>query len=357
MKRSTRLLLALASLCLTTFSALYAADVATTDPLLRYIGRFDKTDAAGPRCTWSASTVSFTISGGSASVIFKDGGKNHWQIVIDGQPAGVLPLEAGEKTYSVATNLPVGRHTIELVKRTEANIGATQLLGLHIDDQAKLLPTPARPRRIEVIGDSITCGFGNEAPNKEAKFTPETENAWLTYGAVAARAVNADYVSIAWSGKKLWPDNTIVDLYDRVAPNVSGSAKWDFAQWTPDVVVINLGTNDFAKANPEEAGWVDAYLKFIGEIRARYPKAVIYCTVGPMISNWPGDRKPREVILGYFGKIIPAANAAGGPAVRLIDFGTQAQHNGIGAQWHPSVKTHSLMADKLTAAFKCDLGW
>ncbi len=76
-----------------------------------------------------------------------------------------------------------------------------------------------------------------------------------------------------------------------------------------------------------------------------------------MIGNWPGDRKPREAILGHFGKIIPQANALGGAPVRFIDFGTQAQHLGIGARWHPSVKPHTLMADKLAAALRQDLGW
>lgn len=341
------------------FSAVctHAAAIAPDNAALRYIGRFDKTDAAGPRCTWSASAFSFTVNGGSASVKLKDTGKNVWQVVINGEPVSVLTLDAGEKLYPVATGLPSGTHTIELVKRTEASFGATQILGVEIDDRATLLPTPARPRRIEVIGDSISCGFGNEAPNKEAKFSAATENAWLAYGAVAARAVNADYVCIAWSGKKLWPDNTIVSLYDRVAPSTLNT-KWDFSQWTPDVVVINLGTNDFnAKTNPDEAGWVAAYVKFIQEIRVRYPKAAIYCTLGTMISDWPGDRKPRTTILGYFDKILAEANAAGGTPVRLVDFGVQMQHHGIGAQWHPSVKTHSLMAEKLVAAFKKDLGW
>jgi lysophospholipase L1-like esterase len=351
--RTFSLVLSLFASAIWTHGAIIAPD----NTALRYVGRFDTTDAAGPRCTWSASAFSFTINGGSASVKFKDTGKNVWQVVINGEPTTVLTLEAGEQLYPVASGLPSGKHTIELVKRTEASFGATQLLGVDIDDRAALLPTPARPRRIEIIGDSISCGFGNEAPNKEAKFSAATENAWLAYGAVAARAVDADYVCIAWSGKKLWPDNTIVSLYDRVAPSAS-SAKWDFSRWTPDVVVINLGTNDFnAKTNPDEAGWVAAYVKFIQEIRGRYPLAAIYCAVGPMLSNWPGDRKPRETILGYFGKIIPEANAAGGPPVRLIDFGVQMQHHGIGAQWHPSVKTHSIMAEKLTAAIRADLGW
>ena len=352
-----RLLPPLALAACVLSAALHAADVRPDDPLVRYIGRFDTSETAGPRANWPASTVAFTVSGGSVSAKLKDSaGKNFWQVVINGQASSVLALEAGEKTYSIASNLPSGQHTIELVKRTESSQGLTQILGLSLADGATLLPTPARTRRIEVIGDSITCGFGNEAASKEEKFTPATENAWLTYGAVAARAVNADYVSIAASGKKLWPDNTIVSLYDRVLAN-AGNPKWDFTSWIPDVVVINLGTNDFARENPDEAGWVGAYVAFIRQIQARYPKAHVYCAVGPMISEWPGARKPRSTILGYLAKVVEQANAGGGAPVHFIDFGVQAQHHGIGADWHPSVRTHSIMADKLTAAIKQDLGW
>lgn len=334
-----------------------AAAISPADPLVRYVGRFDRADASGPRCAWSASTVAVTITGGSLSVKIKDGGKNFWQIVVNGEAAGVLELQAGEHDYPVVSGLPAGRHTVELVKRTEASQGVTQLLGFQIDDASKLLPAPARARRIEVIGDSISCGYGNEAGRKEEHFTPKTENAWLAYGAVAARAVNADYVCVAWSGKKLWPDNSILDLYDRVLPAAT-ERKWDFAAWTPDVVVINLGTNDFnAKVNPDEAGWVAAYAAFIRQIRGRYPKAPIYCALGTMLSDWPPERKPRTVILGYLEKVIKQAGAAGGPPVRLIDFGVQNPENGYGADWHPNVKTNALMGGQLAATLKKDLGW
>ena len=337
--------------------AAVAAEISPADPLVRYLGRFDRADAAGPRCAWSASTVAITLSGGSLSVKFKEGGKNFWQVVVNGEASSVLELQPGEHVYPVVSNLPAGRHVIELVKRTEASVGVTQFLGLRIDDNAKLLPTPARPRRVEVIGDSISCGYGNEAPGKEIHFAPATENAWLTYGALAAREVGADYVCVAWSGKKLWPDNSILDYYDRVLP-APAEVRWDFASWIPDVVIINLGTNDFrGKTNPDEAGWVAAYVSFIKQIRARYPRAPIYCVLGPMISDWPSDRKPRTTILGYFPKVIEQANAVGGAPVRFIDFGVQKPENGYGADWHPSLKTHALMAVQLAATLKKDLGW
>ena len=334
-----------------------AAEISPRDANVRYVGRFDLADEAGPRCTWPASTVAFTVSGGSVGVRLKDNGKNFWQVVINGESTGVLALQPGEQVYPVAKDLPPGRHTIELVKRTESFVGVTQVLGVVIDDGAKLWPTPERVRRIEVIGDSISCGYGNEAASKEEKFSAATENAWLAYGAVGARAVEADYVCIAWSGKKLWPDNSIVDLYGRTLAT-SDKSVWDFARWTPDVVVVNLGTNDFnSKGNPDEAGWVAAYVEFIAQIRGRYPKAAVYCAVGTMMSDWPESRKPRTVILGYLEKVIAQANAAGGAPVRLIDFGVQKKENGIGADWHPGAKTHELMGAQLAETLKRDLGW
>jgi len=333
-----------------------ATEITPADPLIRYVGRFDEREVGVRRVAWSASTVAFTVSAGSVAVTMRDKGANFWQVVIDGKPTAVLALEAGEKTYPVATGLPAGAHLIELVKRTEAGMGASEFVGLKMDDDAKLLPTAARTRRIEVIGDSISCGFGNEATSQNEKFTPGTENAWLAYGAVAARAVNADYVCIAWSGKKLWPDNTIVELYDRVLPYSAGSL-WDFKRQVPDVVVITLGTNDFGRVNPEEAGWVAAYVGFIERVRTHYPKAVIYCASSPMMGDFKSERKPRTTIAGYLEKVVAQANAAGGPPVRLIDFATQKMENGIGAAWHPSAKTHAIMGEQLAAALKKDLGW
>jgi hypothetical protein len=344
------------SLFLAATGVALASVVSPADPLVRYVGRFDRVDTSGPRCSWPASSIAFTVSGGSVDVRLKDGGRNFWQVVVDGSPTAVLALDSGEKDYSVARDLPAGRHTIELVKRTESHVGFTQFLGLTIDDSAKLFPTPARPHRIEVIGDSISCGYGNEAPNKETHFTPATENAWLAYGAVAARELDADYVCIAWSGKKLWPDNSLVDLYPLAEPAYLKS-KWDFTLWTPEVVVINLATNDFGRGNPDEAGWVAAYVAFIAEIRARYPQAPVYCAIGSMMSDWPQDRKPRTTLIGYLQKVVALANSAGEPPVRVVDLGVQKMENGIGADWHPSAKTHALMGDILATTIKRDLGW
>src|SRR6185295_687477 len=122
---------------------------------------------------------------------------------VDGQPASVIVADPAKTVYAAATGLPDKEHTLELFKRTEPLVGTTQFLGLQIP-KGKLLPLPARAkRRIEIVGDSISCGYGNESANQNEHFEPKTENNYLAYGAVAARAVGAEYVSVAWSGKWL----------------------------------------------------------------------------------------------------------------------------------------------------------
>ena len=62
-------------------------------------------------------------------------------------------------------------------------------------------PPLPRDRRLLFIGDSITAGYGVLCNDSAAPFTPDTESAYHTYAAVAARALNADAHVIAYSGK------------------------------------------------------------------------------------------------------------------------------------------------------------
>ncbi|MES2310416.1 MAG: SGNH/GDSL hydrolase family protein [Verrucomicrobiota bacterium] len=325
------------------------------DSNIRYVGRFDFKDPAGPQCAWSASSIKLQFEGKNIEAVFQEQGQSYWQVFVDGVATIVIPLQEGRQTYPLATDLPETSHTIELVKRTEARVGVTQFLGFKLIGNGRALPSKPLSRRIEVIGDSISCGFGNEATSKEAPFTPETENASLTYGFLAARQLNAEYLCVAWSGKKMWPDNTIPELYERILPN-SPESQWDFTQWIPDAVVINLATNDFRKENPDEKEWTKAYINFVKKIRTHYPNAIIYCSSGPMISDGPAW-KPLTTLQSYLRTIISTFQTEGDIKVQPLEFETQKESDGIGAQWHPSLKTHQMMNEKLKTALAKDLEW
>jgi lysophospholipase L1-like esterase len=332
--------------------------VGPTDANIRYIGRFDTRDAAGPRCAWSASAVQMRFRGTALNAKLKESGRDVLEVVIDGKPAGVVPLKPDSELYRVADKLDDGEHRIELVKRTEASQGTIQFEGFQLPQGAGLLPLPKRPsRRIEVIGDSISCGYGNEGKNQNEHFSPATENAYLTYGAIAARALDAEYVCIAWSGRKMAPDNTVGEVYDRALPQDPTSA-WDFSQWVPDVVVINLATNDFGKDNPDKETWTKAYEAFIARVRKNYPKAEIYCATGSMMSDsWPPEHRALSTLKSYLKTIVEFEKQAGDTHVRTIDFEPQDQKNGLGSDWHPNIKTHEIMATALASALQHDLEW
>lgn len=249
------------------------------------------------------------FQGTALNARLKDNDADRWQVEVDGALTTTLQMRDGEHLYSVAAGLPEGAHTVRLVKATEAFVGTSQIFGFQLNAGSKLLPLPAPAHRLEVIGDSISAGYGNEAAAKEEHFSSKTENADLTYGAVAARKLGADYFCEAWSGKKMWPDNTIPELYDLALPQDSTS-QWDFTTWTPDVVLINLATNDFGGKNPDEAGWTGAYEAFIKRLRGHYPHATIYCAIGPMMGDW-GANKPLTALRGYLAKIVTDLQAGG----------------------------------------------
>lgn len=329
--------------------------VLSDDTNLLYSGRFDKSDVLGARAAWPASAVSVKFQGTDLNVKIKDGNQNRWQVEIDGQPTLALQMREGQHLYNVASGLPVGQHTARLVKATEAFCGTTQIMGFQLNEGGRTLPLDAPKRRLEVIGDSISCGYGNEASSKEEHFSPKTENAYFTYGAIAARQLGADYTCIAWSGKKMWPDNTIPEIYGRILP-IDEKSQWNFATPTPDVMLINLATNDFAKSNPDKAGWMGGYKAFIARLRMHYPQAEIYCATSPMMGDW-NESKAKSTLRDYLTHMISEINAAGDNKVHLTEFATQEMKDGIGADWHPSIKTHQIMADKLVATLKQDLGW
>ena len=299
--------------------------------------------------------MTLKFKGTSLGLTLKSSGQDHLQVIIDGAPASVIATSKEKTSYQAASGLADKEHVVEIFKRTEPLVGQLQFQGFQLEAGRKLLPLPARPnRRIEFVGDSITCGYGNEGAKAEEKFAPATENNYLAYGAVAARQLGAEYVAIAWSGKWIMGPNAVPLLFDRALPD-DAQSKWDFASWVPHAVVIHLGTNDFGPSNPSEKDWTDAYRAFIQTLRKNYPQAHVFCAVGSMMSDgWPADRKALSTIRSYVTGMIAKL---GDKKTHFVEFEAQKQADGIGSDWHPSVKTHRLMADRLAASIKKELGW
>ncbi len=330
-----------------------------SEPGVLLVGRFDTSDPAGPKFAWSGSTIKANFKGTGISAAISSTGDNWFNVIIDGTVKEPINVPAGSSSpITLASGLTDGNHSVELVRRTEAWVGDTQFLGFTVTDGSLLAPPAPSERRIEFIGDSITCGYGNEGESQYQSFTTKNENAYMAYGAIAARLLEADPVTVCWSGKGLmrnYGGDTAGDLmpalYRQILP-YDKTNLWDASKWTPQAVVINLGTNDFSTGSPDKAEFTGAYSSFVDSIRGQYPDAHIYCAIGPMLSG-----NALIDVRDYLNTVVTQKNSSGDQKVYYIEFPVQEWANGYGEDWHPSIKTHQLMAEQLAAQIREDLGW
>jgi lysophospholipase L1-like esterase len=326
--------------------------VPASDPNLRYIGRFDRAGAVA-RCAWSATSITIRFKGTAIGARVASGGAAFLQVVVDGKAGDTVAVPKQEELVVLAKGLPAKEHVVEIVKRTEATQGSMSFAGFALEPGGAALPLPKRSdRRFEIYGDSITCGYGNEAKSQDEHFTPATENAWLSYGPAAARALGAECSLISVSGIKLWPDNDLPPQHDNVLVSWDNGPKANFKEWVPQAVIINLGTNDFRNGPPDEKGWCDAMRGFIKTLRGHYPGCHVYLATGSMMNGAQLDTLKR-----WLDGIVDGLAKAGDKKIHRLDFDTQQMSDGLGADWHPSVKTDQIMGEKLAAALRKDLGW
>jgi lysophospholipase L1-like esterase len=326
-------------------------------PAVRFVARVDRTSAAGPRFAWSGSTILARFTGASIGVRLA-GDTNYFDVRIDGilQPA-VLTISAGKQDYPLAANLGAGPHELSVFRRSEARGGETTFLGLILDPAGALLPpSPAPDRRLEVIGDSTTCGYGVDGKSASCAAAPSNENYDLAYGAVAARALGADLITVAWTAKGMYRNfagdmnETIPEVYGRTL-GVQPAVTWDYSSWIPDAVVISLGDNDFQQGDPGPP-FSATYTTFVKRLRGYYPQAQIICAVGPKLSGAHLTRARQYVM-----EIVSALNAGGDARVSFLELPQPAAGEGSGCGGHASAATHQHMGDTLTAELKAKLGW
>jgi hypothetical protein len=314
-------------------------------------GRFVLNASNAYECQWPGSTIRIRASGNTAKFGFRAGGSDdRWQVEIDGVPTRILKLPAGESEQTVATTKGA---IVSLVRRTESFVGTTSVRVL---SGAANAPISQPNRRIEIIGDSISAGFGVDGKSKDEAYSCETSNAYMTYGMIAARALKSQCSVIAWSGKKMWPDNSIPEIYDYVLP-ANKQHVWKCPKGKePQVVVINLATNDFSPTIPNEAGWTRGYADFVRKVRGNYPKARIYLATGSMMSDgWPVGAKHLTTLKDYLQKVVSMVKDNN---VARVDFEPQnGERDGIGSAWHPNANTQTRMASVLINAIKADLKW
>lgn len=343
-------------------------DIELDDSRLYYHGRtFDVDNGVG--IDWSNSGVSLNVKASQVKMALKaqngsnatQGNRSYVQVYVNGEKSQKILLKDGEHYYDIATELnPQEVTEIKVLKVTEANFSYVDLKNISV--RGSVEPIDRKVKKIEVIGDSISAGYGILSEANAKGFKAVEEDSTYTYAALLADKLDAELTLLASSGSGVFMDssglksgesknnkaaNVWPDMYDYsiVARGQRGSAqstskKWDFTNDHPDIILVNLGTNDaanVAKLSQDDlnSGVSQAVESFLTKLTTIHPNAKIVWCYGLM------NNKLTNVIQDAVESF-----AKTNDKVFFIELPKQYEFSDVtGADSHPNAVTHQKVAD------------
>ena len=280
-------------------------------------------------------------------------------VICDGRFIVKKVIENPTEKYTIIDSETPVTKNIRIIKLSEAAFSIAVLHEAETDDDAVITPLPCKDLKIEFIGDSITCGYGVDDSNVYSKFSTAAENCMKSYAYLTAESLGADYSLFSYSGYGIisgyTPDgirNTreVLPPYYETAGFSYGTVngikphdiKWDFSRFVPDIVVINLGTNDNSFCTVHEEAFEefeDKYIEFLATVRKNNPSAEIICTIGIMNN----ETSPH---------VVNAAKRFNDKHTHVFEFTMQNGLLGFSCDFHPSEDTHRYAAEELTDFIK-----
>ena len=346
-------------------------------PEIQYTGRIDFSDVLAPAFSFPGISIKAKFKGAAIDVVIKDYASgtamntNYYNIIIDGNVHKVLKVKNTDTIYAVARGLADTEHTIEVFKRTESSVGKSAFKGFRILNNTSLLSLGAAPsRKMEFIGDSFTCGYGNDisyTSGTTTGFHSVYENNYIAWGALLSRQLNAQYMCTAYSGRGMYRNvdgstsGAVPSFYNRIFPDAA-SPLWNAANYVPDIILIHLGTNDFAReqATPpymvDSAQYVNAYIALVTTLRSNYSSAYIVCVrPNSLTDSYPVGLKNLTRITNYHQAVVNHFTTGGDNKVTY--FALTPQTAPYGEDWHPSATTHVSMAAQIKDFIQLTMNW
>ncbi|MDD6210676.1 MAG: SGNH/GDSL hydrolase family protein [Bacteroidales bacterium] len=334
--------------------------ISPSDPKISYMGRFDFSTPERVSFAFPGSQIQALFEGSTLAIIVKPE-SGYFMVEIDeNEPVKVNTMKP-DSIYIIAQSLPKGVHKAVITYCNEGLYMEPEFRGFLIDEKKKLRKKAVLPeRKIEFIGNSITCGFGVEAASENEKFSDANSNFFYSYAFLTARKLNAQYIATARSGIGVYRNydgpltgnlNCMPNVYERI--NIEKeNQKWDFTQYIPDVVCINLGTNDVSTGDYDYELLCKGYSRLYKMVRGYYPKAKIVFVSSPMLSGKRlNDSKRAMKSVGNEAKKVSDNE------IYFFDLTLMDGSLGYGADYHPSKKQHELMADELSEFLKKLMKW
>jgi hypothetical protein len=341
-----------------------------------FVGRFDTTDAAGPKAAWPGSRILARFDGTAVSVklsehadSWMDGAPSYWEVTIDKGPWQAIRMISDDQPhdFDLASGLAPGPHEVEIYKRSETQTGITQFLGFDFHGGQGLPPPERQTRKIEVMGDSFATGFGVEmvgAPSNDCP-GPDWGGIWenfrKSWGGLLGTMFDAEVHGVVYSGKGLlkniWPtdDDPLRAYYPRANPDPAIAHKnpplFDLQSWIPDVIVLTQGSCDFdGSGSVTDSEFESAYHDFVVDVlRARGADTHIF--MGVVGSG------ARDEVASAARKIIAERAAVGDDKMHLFLANMYTAQEMTACDGHGTPAWHQRIANEIAAEIRAKVGW
>lgn len=299
------------------------------DTNILYFGRWDFSDSTKFNAWWGGAYIKVNFTG--TTVKLQTANTSNFYASIDGGP-WVSYKNAGGIIDLTAIPLSAGNHSLRIAQGRDYDY-LFSFQGLILDAGATTSKPPVSDYLIEYIGDSITAGYLDEQANV-------SDYAWI-----CSEALNTEHTQIAYPGIALVssPRHGVAmdsQYFKLQPPNYTPRVAWDFTKYTPQAVVLNLGTND-SDYEDADSTFQAVYEYLLGGIRTRFPQAEIF-----VLRTFLGIRAQPTAAA------VAARIAAGDKKIHYVNTDgwiTQSTADYLADNLHPSESGHIKIAGLLQA--------
>ena len=363
--------------------------IPASDPLVAWTGRYAvQSDGLSVGCDWASTAATLAISSGASgdatltvrtNSTFLPNFAGRLNIYVNEFDAVNVLVPAGPRSFLVAAALPANRtsivsivYTMEVVMSGADANHFHVFSGFDLEGDGVFVPPPPLRRRVDVVGDSITAGSSYdrmEAVNSPFSLGGHCAPWCPLYGysimsnwqSWLGRFFQANLTTTAWSGKGLIansgckPGPLMPELYLTTYAAQPGVVPWDFSRSSrPDLVIVNLGTNDFSCGTTTDAAFTAALVDFFRNITALYAGSPPSPS-GRTSTAFMAALAPISPVRPVAAVQAAVAQAQGeGMTAAVLDM-RNATLDGCGG--HPGPYGHMEMAEQAFPQIKALMGW
>ena len=328
-----------------------AASMTAADPHIARMGRTDINADGVVRFGYPGVSFYLNFEGTRLSVEAQASGENSYlDVIVDGV-ARKVRLAAGRQTVTLVDGATAGKHTVEIVNRSETWHGTAALLRFDTDGRWRAAPVLPQ-RKMLMLGDSVTCG---EAIDRVAgaKKDPSWWNARSSYGMLMARELRAQVQLVCYGGRGLirtWENKTdelnLPDYYQLAIADKENPVQWDQRDYRPDVILSAIGNNDFNHGIPDREQYVGTYVRFVRTLLKDHPQAHVVLTEGGLMTG-----EKRVALIEYIAETV---KRVGDKRVHAI---ASKPYSGDAGDGHPTREQTVNIANDLLPQVRTIMSW